>query len=88
MKKTPMGSGPQHRPIQKRVTPASRNSSGANAYDLGRGDEPQHKEPQVRVTPKSTSGDVERPVHMNVVRAKAPVSAKRPKHVSVRKALT
>lgn len=69
-----MGSGPQYREPSERVKGRSTGSP--------------YSDPSVRMIPKATSGDKEKPVHITVVRAKPIVSADRPKHVSVQRALT
>lgn len=100
-KRTPTGEGPQHRPIGRHVAPRSTGSpyredpkrvnprprdSGPSPYEKESG--PAYSENPKRTTPKSTSGDKERPVFMERQRQRAPISAKRPKHQSVRRALT
>jgi hypothetical protein len=69
-----------------RVQPKGRKTT-SSPYDKGHTG-PEKTEPSVRVNPKATSGDMERPVMMEVARAEPIVSADRPKHVSVRKALS
>lgn len=74
MKDTPMGSGPQHTPRPQDVKPASTGD--------------YLTPPAKAVKPKATSGDKERPVMKQVQRRQPIVSAKRPKHESVRKAFS